>query len=113
MNTVKTYSGQEIDVALLNNFLKRMVNDCYKILPMRENGESTLSQYIDSTIVEFTGCGDYISCMGNDARFVAVMSILKYFHEHLDAPVSVYKREVFKAISLCKRCVKIIYKDWR
>lgn len=100
MNVETTY-GNLIDAALLRNYFKALVDQFFKILPMRENEEKTLQIYTDSLLKELLGCQSLIGELGCDARFMTLLSILQYITDNPDCSVQIVKREIFRAIRLC------------
>lgn len=80
-----------------------LVNLFFKILPLRENEEPTLVEYIRSLQVELMGCIGFIVTIEHDPAIISLLAILQYLLERPDADVRVYKREVFKAISICNK----------
>lgn len=102
------------DVALsgeiLYNYLRRLVNQFFKILPIRENEEDTVVTYMESLQVELLGCDALICSLHEDASFLSLLSILQYLIDHPVSSIAVYKREVFKAISLCNK-LKALYAE--
>ena len=92
-----------IDQALLRNYFKDLVNQFYKILPMRENGEVSVYVYMQSLQAELLGCKELIEAVKHDALFLTLISILQYLIDHPETKTSVVKREVFRAISICNK----------
>ena len=87
--------------ALVGNYFHHLVNGFFKILPMREKEEPSLSVYMESLQAELFGCGSLIDELDNDPLFLTLLSILQYLIDNKECAVSVVKREVFKAISVC------------
>jgi hypothetical protein len=98
-----TVYGASFDARLLGHYCQQMVNMLFKILPMRENDEPTLHTYMESLELELVGCSELIEAMHDDASFLSVLSILQYLIDHEEESQKVYKREIFKAISLCNK----------
>ena len=98
---IETKAGIPMDHRALKNYLRRLVDLFFKILPMRENEEPSLIEYIRSLQVELLGCSELISGLKYDAQFLTLLGILQYLIDHSDVSVDVYRREVFKAISIC------------
>lgn len=92
-----------MDAVLLKNYISSLVNHFFKILPIRENGESSLDTYMRSLQAELLGCAELIQAIHDDALFVTLISILQYLIDTPDCPVPVVKREVFRAISICNK----------
>ena len=89
--------------ALLHNFFKDLVNQFFKILPMRENKEASLPVYMQSLRAELLGCRGLVEALNNDASFMMLLSILQYLIDNPECPVWEVKREVFKSISICNK----------
>lgn len=100
---VKTSVGEVIDSSLICNYFQHLVNLFFKILPMREENEKTLSTYIEGLQVELLGCRSFIPDLNDSPNFLTLLSILQYLIDNENCPTSVVKREVFKAISICKK----------
>lgn len=101
--TIDTRAGVSIDAGILHNYFKRLVNQFFKILPMRENSEETLTTYMQSLQTELLGCQSFIVAIHNDSDYLTMLSILQYLIDHPDCSVSKVKREVFRAISICNK----------
>lgn len=101
--TVKTVDGSSINQSLLPKYLKSLIDKFFKILPMREASEATLSTYMCSLRVELLGLGGLIPDLGENTLYLTLLSILQYLINNIDEPVEVVRREVFRAINLCSR----------
>lgn len=87
----------------LQHYLESLVNHYFKILPMREKEEESLPSYLESLQLELLGCESLLKMVGEDGMLLPLLAILQYFIDHPDAEVAVYKREVFKGISICNK----------
>ncbi len=96
-------NGGLLPDALLYNYFRSLVNCYFKILPIRESGEKTVSVYLESLKTEMLGCGGLLESIKNDASYMTLLSILQYFIDHPDCDLSVVKREVFRAIRICNK----------
>lgn len=92
-----------MDNFVLRNYLRTLVDLFFKILPMRESEEPTLGIYMESLLVELLGCQKLVVAINKDALFMSLVSILQYLIDHQDSDALIFKREVFKAISICNR----------
>lgn len=92
-----------IDQALLRNYFKDLVNQFYKILPMRENGEVSVYVYMQSLQAELLGCKELVSALREDASFMTLLAVLQYLIDNPDCPIHEVRREVFKSISICNK----------
>ena len=54
--SVETSLGVNIDSESLNNYLRNLVNRFFKILPIREQDDGSLSTYMRSLQMELLGC---------------------------------------------------------
>lgn len=102
MNTI---NGYDIPAEMVGNYLSGLVNQFFKILPIKESGEPSLNEFMRSLQVELIGHKDLMAYLSNDAMYMTLLSILQYMIDN-DCDTPVVKREVFKAISICKKLRK-------
>lgn len=100
-----TCYGVKLDGAMLRDRLDRLINQFYKILPIKESGEPTLIQYMKSLQREMLGCKALIVALNNDAQYLSLLSILQYMIDN-DCDVATIKSDVFKAINILKHMQK-------
>lgn len=100
---IDTVREVPMNEAVLSNYLRNLVNLFFKILPIRESEEPSLCSYMESLQIELIGCSELIPAIHEDHMYMSLISILQYLIDHPDCAVSVYKREVFKAISICNK----------
>lgn len=105
---METTNGIYMDAEILSNYLYRLVNLFFKILPIRESGEASVGTYMKSLQAELLGCKELIQALHEDAMFLSLIAILQFLIDHQDSTPAVYKREVFKAISICNK-LKSVY----
>lgn len=94
---------------IVKKYLDRMINQFYKILPLKENKESSLNRYMESLQREMLGCKELVKQIGEDGAYLSLLSILQYLIDN-DCEVKVVRSEVFKAIRLCEN-LKNRYED--
>ena len=99
---MKTVSGSEIPDMLVGNYLSGLINQFFKILPIKESGEPSLKEFMRSLQLELIGCKGLIEKLSYDSMFLSLISILQYMIDE-DCDVPTVKREVFKAIRICKK----------
>ena len=92
----------ELSDKMVQRYLSSMIGQFYKILPIKESGEPSLSRYMESLQRELLGCNDLIVALNHDELFLSLLSILQYLIEN-ESDVSTVKTEVFKAIGICKK----------
>ena len=99
---MRTTNGYNIPTEMVGNYLGGLVNQFFKILPIKESGEPSLNEFMRSLQVELLGHKGLMRYLKYDSMYMALLSILQYLIDNdCDAPV--VKREVFKAISICKK----------
>lgn len=107
---VAVNNSAELDAELILQYFRQLVNRFFKILPIREENEPTLVDYMISLQSELIGCSSLITALNNDSIFLSLIATLQYFIDHPSDPVEIYKREVFRCISSCN-CLKAKYYD--
>lgn len=90
---------------LLENYFHNLVNQFFKILPMKEDGEPSLEEYMKSLLLELRGCTGIMAELNHDSMFMSLIATLQYLIDN-DCETAVVKREVFKCITICKRIAK-------
>lgn len=98
MNPDSIITAQYIHTYFLN-----LVNAFYKILPMSENKEPTRVEYMCSLLREMLGMQGLVESIEYDTGFFSLLNILQYFIDNPDCDDLIVKRDVFRAISICKR----------
>ena len=101
--TVETTAGMPIDAEILHNYFRNLVNHFFKILPIREQNEESLTTYMQSLQAELLGCKGLVIAIQNDASYLTLLSILQYLIDNQECTVREVKREVFRAISICNK----------
>ena len=96
---IQTTVGVPMDAMVLNNYFRTLINLFFKILPIKESGESSLDTYMRSLQAELLGCKELIEAIHEDP----LIAILQYLIDNPSCEVSVVKREVFRAISICNK----------
>ena len=99
---MRTSSGYDIPTEMVEHYLSGLVNQFFKILPIKESGEPSLNKFMESLQIELIGCKSLMSALSNDSMYMSLLSILQYLIDN-DCDTDVVRREVFKAITICKR----------
>ena len=84
------------------NRIGGLINQFYKILPIKESGEVTLQKYMESLQREMLGLKALIEVLDNDQQYLSLLSILQYLIDH-DCDIPTVRSDVFKAINILKR----------
>ena len=106
---IDTVAGTPVSPELLCNYFKNLVNQFFKILPIRESGESSLTTYMQSLRAELLGCQELIGELRNDASYLTLLAILQYLIDNPECSIREVKREVFKALSICNKLKALSY----
>jgi hypothetical protein len=88
---------------VLVNYFHTLVNLFFKILPLKESGTETLGTYMESLQMELLGCKAFVKTIRHDASYLTLLSVLQYMIDHPECEVATVRREVFRAIALCKK----------
>lgn len=104
-----TKYNYEIPDNNINTYLQFLINQFFKILPMKEADEPSLEKYIQNLQRELIGCKDLFPEFYNSESFISLISILEYMANN-NPNTAIVKSDVFKAISICKK-ISSNYKD--
>lgn len=99
--SLKTVIDAPLHEAQLREYFGLLVNSFFKILPMKENNEESLSVYMKSLQSELLGGKSFVLVLLGNPYYLRLIFILQYLIDTPDCPVSDVKREVFRAISIC------------
>ena len=92
-----------MSAAVLDNYLRSLINLFFKILPLKESGERSLETYMKSLQAELLGCNALVEVIHDDSMFLSLASILQYLIDNPDCDVVFVRREVLRAISICNK----------
>lgn len=101
--TVQTSIGVPMSTTMLGEYMRSLVNRFFKILPIKESGESSLDTYMRSLQAELLGCKKLIVSVCEDPEFMSLLNILQYLIDNPDVSVTIVRREVFRSISICNK----------
>jgi len=100
-----------INGTVVNNYLKRLVNLLFKIIPLRESNDQTLVVYMQSLQRELIGCKDLIEYLRYDAQYLSLLAKLQWMIDNPDYRFIDFRREVFSAISICNKLRAVYASD--
>ena len=98
--TIATKYNFEISTSVLEQNVTRLVNQLWKIIPMRENNEDWARQ-LETVKIEIAGLNEIFV---QDPRFLQLLSKLEGLQVEKDIEFPVYRKTVFEAISLLQEC---------
>lgn len=96
---------KEFDIALPVYF-QYLVDHFFKILPMMEQKERSVYTYMDSLQFELAGFKNLFTDAKYCTSVITLLSILQELIDNKECSISVVKREVFHAISICNKVIK-------
>lgn len=100
-----TVRDMDLQDNLVRKYMRSLVGQFYKILPIKESGEPSLGKYMESLQRELIGCKDLIIALNHDELFLSLLGILQYLIDN-ECTVDTVRCEVFKAITICKKLQK-------
>ena len=100
---MKTKTGAGVKCTMISKYFKMIVNHFFKILPLKESGDPSLSTYMQSFLNELLGYKELISAINDDPQYLSLLAILQYLIDTPECSVTALRREVFRAISICNK----------
>lgn len=85
---------------ILEKDIIRLINQLWKLIPMRENNEDWKKQ-LNTVIIEIAGLG---SVLNQEPQFLQLVSKLKGL-EIIETDFNLYRKTIFESIGLLKGCV--------
>lgn len=79
-------------------FLNSLTNKIFKIIPLKQEKNPYLNDYIDSLLREINGASLNIVSLNNNQYFISVMNTLKYLSVN-ECDFSICRKEVFKSLN--------------
>lgn len=101
---VDTSIGVPVSDRLVSNYFSTLVNQVYKILPMREAEQESLPKYIWRLEAELIGNQLLLPSVREDSYFASLLGILHFLGEcGLVCQPAKVKQLVFEAIGICEK----------
>lgn len=99
-----TAVGAPLSAGLLTNYFRNLVNQFYKILPMREKETPSLPKYIWRLESELVGFQGLVLEIREDAYYGSLVGTLHYLGDHvMDCSQEQVKQLVFEGIATCEK----------
>lgn len=102
---MRTNTEYEIRGEMLCNYFNKLIGKFFKIIPLKEMGEPSLNEFMKSLRSELLGCQELIYKLSDDSMMLSLIATLEYLIEK-DCELAEIRKEVFKAISICKQLCK-------
>jgi hypothetical protein len=90
-----------VDDSLVEKYLEKLVDKIFKLLPLREEENPTLTMYHHSLMLELTGFRSLFSELNDKAELISLLSSLESLLTIED--FKLYRSKVFECISLVKK----------
>lgn len=90
---------------MTKDYLNYLIDCIFKILPLKEEENIGLTEYIDSVIIQFIGAKDVYVDLYNNQKYMSILNIL-YYLKNNEFTSKQCKREVFKCINILKCILK-------
>lgn len=87
------------------DFLKGLIGAIYKILPLKEENNSYLDDYLDSLTIQLTGALETYPELSSNTKYISIINSIQYFRKN-EFNVKQCRREVFKCIENVKKIQK-------
>lgn len=100
--SIETIYEQSISDEMFSNYIHNLINQFFKILPIKESGEKSLHKYMLNLMAELLGSKELIVVLHDDSSFVSLIALLQYLID-TDCDVAEVKNKVFQAISICNK----------
>lgn len=100
---MKVHFEAELPDELAVKYMDCLVGRFYKILPMWENKDGTVTLYIISLLNELCGSVWLSEALENDHEYLSLISVLRWMLDNGAKSSEDVRREVFHCISICKR----------
>lgn len=94
-----------INREMARNYFRSLVNRFFKILPIWEGGDGSVSLYMDALRSELLGCESIVLAIRNDGEYLSLISILQDLIDHPEYEHDKVRRSVFSSISICNKLI--------
>ena len=96
-----TKYGFDINMVILEADIKRLINQLWKLIPMKENNEAWQKQ-LSAITIEISGLNEIFS---NNVSYLILLSKLEGLKD-TNIDFAVYRKTVFESISLLDEITK-------
>ena len=88
-----------------DGFYRRLINCIYKILPLKEEGNDGLDDYVDSVLIQLYGSLNTYPDLNYNQQFISIINTLQYFRNN-EYTVKQCKRETFRCINILQNMIE-------
>lgn len=86
---------------MLFDYMDKMINKVWKMLPMREENVPTLAFYIESILREFVSQKELVDCFKKNGSYIEILGIIEGLLTQED--YLTYRSDVLRAVNSIKR----------
>ena len=87
----------------MEKFLKSQINAIWKLLPLKEEENVGLHDYLDGLRIQLIGATRTYEVLENDDNYNKIINIINYMMIDRDMEFERYRRETFKCISIINK----------
>ena len=86
------------------HYLSCLINQIFKILPLKEQNSEFVETHISDIVKELKGFELFIKDTDYDDSIMRIISVLSYYESNINtSDVTEVRRNVFKMITLCEK----------
>lgn len=101
--TMEMSSGHRIPEKSAYNYYRFLINLFFKILPMWESHEPSLTEYMLGVQTKLVGFGEMVPDVGSNPLYMSLASTLQYLIDNPGLSNGKVKHDVFDCISICNK----------
>ena len=99
----------ELVLKLQYNYLTKLIDRIYKIIPLKEENSPTIRVYMRSLISEMLSNSELINSLDYDSRLMIIISILNSVIDSDDH--NKYRKDIFKCINYIEQLKRVIQRE--
>lgn len=92
----------EIPDTMCYNFLSRLVDKLFKIIPLKENHSATVTTYIEDLIYELSGNNELFEVSNYNPKILDIICTLESVKDE-NMSHAEYRRSIFKCITITRQ----------
>ena len=80
-------------------FINNLSKSIFKILPLKEEGNKGVDEYIESLLIQMNGALITYPALKHNENYISILNIINYFSNN-EFSIKQCKREVFKCLNI-------------
>lgn len=89
----------------INDYFNYLINCIYKILPLKEEENDGLNDYIDGVLIQLYGSLHAYPDLNHNQKYLSIINTLEYLKNN-GYTVKQCKREVFRCINILQHMIE-------